>query len=174
MIRTATLADAPAIAQLHAASWRHTYRDAFSSDYLARDVVTDRIAVWTERLRRPDSGQYIVLSHVDGQTAGFGCAFASVDAKWGALLDNLHVAQAFQRRGIGQHLFAAIADWVKLVEPLGTLHLWVLCSNENAVKFYTALGGTIVGQDLWSPPGGGAPISRHRMAWNVNAASSLR
>lgn len=49
--RLAGPADAGAVAKLHAESWRHHYRGAYSHAFLDGDVVADRLAVWTDRLR---------------------------------------------------------------------------------------------------------------------------
>lgn len=42
MQRQATIKDVAVIAELHAASWRQSYRGVLSDEYLARDVVADR------------------------------------------------------------------------------------------------------------------------------------
>ena len=51
--RHATAQDASAIATLHAESWRQNYRGAFSDAFLDGDVHTERLTVWTKRLRTP-------------------------------------------------------------------------------------------------------------------------
>src|SRR6266545_1171398 len=52
--RLASPADAKAVADLHADSWRRHYRGAYSDAFLDGDVVADRLAVWTARLREHD------------------------------------------------------------------------------------------------------------------------
>jgi hypothetical protein len=51
--RVATVADAMAVATLHAESWRAHYRGAYRDEYLDGDCVQDRIRVWEERLSTP-------------------------------------------------------------------------------------------------------------------------
>ncbi|MGB3850078.1 MAG: hypothetical protein WA958_08940 [Tunicatimonas sp.] len=57
--RAATLADAEAIAQLHAQSWQQHYRGIMRDDYLDHSVREDRQAVWAERLKSPTVNQHI-------------------------------------------------------------------------------------------------------------------
>ena len=56
-LRLATSHDATTIAALHAASWRMTYQDTLSEDYLQQTVLADREAVWAERLASPKANQ---------------------------------------------------------------------------------------------------------------------
>src|SRR3954470_4253680 len=94
--RRADREDADAIAALHADSWRRHYRGAYSDAFLDGDVVDDRLAVWTERLRSPDPRRSTTLAE-DGGLIGFANTFLDSDPEWGALLDNLHVAAGRQR-----------------------------------------------------------------------------
>ncbi len=48
--RLATAADADAIAELHARSWRENYRGAYRDEFLDADLVAERRGVWRERL----------------------------------------------------------------------------------------------------------------------------
>src|SRR6185436_17727278 len=95
-LRTATLADAEAIASLHADSWRTTYRGAMRDAYLDGDVVTERRAVWQERLATPAPNQHVLVAEQAGAVVGFACAYGGADAVWGTELDNLHVRRGMQ------------------------------------------------------------------------------
>ncbi|MGI8904249.1 MAG: GNAT family N-acetyltransferase [Solirubrobacteraceae bacterium] len=166
--RPAGLADAEAVASLHADSWRRHYRGAYSDVYLDGDVVGDRLAVWTDRLREPNPQRCTILAEYGG-LVGFANTFFDDDPTWGALLDNLHVAEAHKRRGIGSRLLALTAEAV--IRRAGSgLYLWVLEQNASAQAFYHARGGRRVGRGLVSPPGGipsrltGSP-AKLRFAW---------
>lgn len=172
-LRPATSADAEAIAAIHAASWRSFYRGALSDAYLAGDVVADRIAVWSKRLGQPGRNQYVVLAEmpetpetpeIAGRIAGFGCAYAREHPEWGSLLDNLHVTQDLQGKGLGVLLLRDVAAWCTAVAPDCPLYLWVLEINVRAQAFYRKLGAVNVGHDLWASPDGGA-IPSYRFAW---------
>ena len=89
--RLAHDADAPAVAALHADSWRRHYRGAYSDTYLDGDLASDRLAVWTERLRKPGPDQCTIVAAHDGVVVGFAHTILEDDPTWGALLENLHV-----------------------------------------------------------------------------------
>jgi GNAT superfamily N-acetyltransferase len=166
LVRIATPEDAISIAQLHAESWRRTYRGVMSDAYLAEEVVADRESLWTERLSSPSATQHVWVAEQNAKLCGFACAYTNADLKWGALLDNLHVSLTMHRRGIGRRLLSEVAAWVDRVESSGRWHLWVVQSNAAAISFYEAQGGQVVEQDLWDPPGGGPAIPQLRMAWD--------
>ena len=109
--RLAGPADAEAVANLHADSWRRHYRGAYSDRFLDGDVVADRLAVWTDRLREPDPRRCTILAE-DGNLLGFANTVFDNHPTWGALLDNLHVAHGHKRRGIGSRLLALTAEAV--------------------------------------------------------------
>jgi ribosomal protein S18 acetylase RimI-like enzyme len=147
--RPAGPADAEAVAALHADSWRRHYRSAYSDEFLDGDVAADRLAVWTARLRN---------------------TFFDDDPTWGALLDNLHVADGQKRLGIGSRLLALTAKaLLERPEPTG-LYLWVLEQNREAQAFYEACGGKCVERRPVEPPGGiasrlnGTPV-KLRYVW---------
>jgi GNAT superfamily N-acetyltransferase len=167
--RLAGPADAAAVAGLHADSWRRHYRGAYADVYLDGDVYDERLAVWTERLREPDPGRCTILAD-DGDLVGFANTYFDADPEWGALVDNLHVAQGHQRRGIGARLLALTADaLLERSEPTG-LYLWVLEQNRDGQAFYEACGGKCVERRPVPPPGGiasrlaGSPMGL-RYAW---------
>ena len=168
-LRLAHADDAEAVANLHADSWRRHYRGAYSDAFLDGDVFAERLAVWTDRLRKPDPRRYTILA-VDGSLVGFANTIFDDDPTWGALLDNLHVADGHQRRGVGSRLLELTAEAVlERPKTLG-LYLWVLEQNVDAQAFYQARGARCVGREPASPPGGvvsrltGSP-SKLRYAW---------
>ena len=167
--RVAGPADAVAVAQLHAESWRRHYRGAYSDAFLDGDVLADRVAVWTDRLREPDPGRFTILAE-DAGLVGFANTVFDDDPAWGALLDNLHVADGHKRRGIGSRLLTITAEAVtRRIDSTG-LYLWVLEQNVEAQAFYAARGGRCVERHPASPPGGiarrlsGSP-AKLRYAW---------
>ena len=155
--RLAGPADAKAVDNLHADSWRRHYRGGYYDAFLDGDVFADRVAVWTDRLREPDPRRCTILAE-DGSLVGFANTLLDDDPTWGALFDNLHVAEGHKRRGIASRLLAVTAEAV-IERPERTgLYLWVLEQNLDAQAFYEARGGRCVGRDLVSPPGGIAGV----------------
>src|SRR4030088_56815 len=88
--RRADTSDVATVAELHAESWRRHYRGAYSDSYLDGDVNADRLALWTERLCRPDSTRVTLIAEDAGRLVGFAHVILDEDPVWGALLDNLH------------------------------------------------------------------------------------
>lgn len=163
-LRSATPLDVPAIAALHAASWRSTYRGALSDEYLASDLVADRNALWSQRLLAPSPQQYVVVAQENDTLLGFACAYLNEDPGWGSLLDNIHVSPQAHRRGVGSKLLLATASHCAAVATEIGLYLWVLRSNTAAQAFYSAYGAKNVGADVWDAPGG-TSVPRFRFAW---------
>jgi GNAT superfamily N-acetyltransferase len=163
--RPAEVGDVEAIAALHADSWRRNYRGAYLDSYLDGDVLTDRLAVWGERITRPDASFRTIVAEHDGAFAGFAHTKLDDDPRWGALLDNLHVVHELKGRGIGTRLMAAVARAVLDATPSAGLYLWVLDVNVAAQGFYAALGGVEAGREMRGPfPGGGTALGR-RIVW---------
>src|SRR5437764_8769415 len=111
-LRRASSADSERIAWLHADSWRRHYRGAYSDAFLDGDVTADRRHVWADRLREPDDGRSTILAEDGGALVGFAHVVFEDDAAWGALIDNLHVASARRRQGIGSRLLSEVATAV--------------------------------------------------------------
>ena len=107
-LRTATSADAGAVADLHAESWRRHYRGAYDDDFLDGDVFSERRAVWAQRLAHidPEAARTILIEE-DGRVLGFSHVMFDDDPTWGALVDNLHVVFGRKRGGIGTALMRA-------------------------------------------------------------------
>ena len=164
LIRTATKSDCPAIAELHASSWRSAYRGALSDEYLAGDVTQERRQLWESRLTDPAEHQHIYVAEDGDQMIGFACVYGNADAQLGSFLNNIHVAQAAQGRGIGASLLHATAGLcTQLYSGVG-LYLSVIQSNTKAQAFYTRYGAKNVGAAVWHAPGGtDAPL--FRFAW---------
>jgi GNAT superfamily N-acetyltransferase len=177
--RLAGPADAEAIGNLHAESWRRHYRGAYSDRFLDGDVLADRLALWTERLQQSHPDRCTILAEEEG-VVGFAHIVFDADPRWGALIDNMHVAVGQKRRGIGSRLLALSAQAVSDRSESAALYLWVLEQNVDARAFYEACGGRCLGREFVSPPGGnpsrlaGSP-TKLRYAWpklNALLASS--
>ncbi len=155
IIREAAVSDVSAIANLHADSWRNTYRGAYSDAYLDGPVFDDRVKVWAERLSSPPANQYVVVAEDGGEVVGFACVYGNHSVEHGSLLDNLHVKQDLQKSGIGKQLVVEAARWCAANYPAQDMYLGVLEINANAQAFYRRLGGADVGGDTTDEPGGG-------------------
>ena len=164
--RDASSFDIEAIAALHADSWRRHFRGAYSDEFLDGDVFADRLAVWTDRLVRPElpANQCTILAECDAVLVGFAHTLLDEDPRWGALLDNLHVRHDSKGCGIGTRLMAETASAVIDRTPGSGLYLWVLEQNEAAQAFYEVRGGTCAGREVSQPPGGSSVVGL-RYVW---------
>ena len=162
--RIARRSDAEAVAQLHAQSWRESYRGSFTDEFLDGDLPGERLGVWRERLADPPANQLVLLA-VDGETlAGFVCAFGDHDPEWGSLVDNLHVARAFKRGGIGAALMRQAGEWLRLRDSRLGVYLWVLEANTAARRFYERIGARDAGVSMMETHGG-AVVRSCRYTW---------
>jgi ribosomal protein S18 acetylase RimI-like enzyme len=169
--RPAHLSDAEAIASLHARSWRENYRGSFHDAFLDGDLPGERLRVWRGRLDRPSGNQLVQLA-VDGTNLlGFVCAYGAHDPRWGSLVDNLHVAHASKRSGIGASLMRQAGAWLASRYPDLEVHLWVLEANSPARRFYERLGARNAGVTTMETHGG-AVVRSCRYTWPRAAALS--
>ncbi|WP_394781712.1 GNAT family N-acetyltransferase [Undibacterium sp.] len=164
LLRAATLADAAAIAHLHAENWRLAYRGILQDAYLDHEVHAERLASWQERLASAIPGQYTIVAEEDGIFHGFACAFANEDPQWGHYLDNLHVAAGSKGKNIGASLMADVARWCSNIDASCGIYLWVLEANHAAIRFYERMDGIVNGDEMWEPPGGGKVLTL-RYTW---------
>src|SRR5260370_12214475 len=86
-IRAATIADADAIAAVHAASWRSAYRGILKETTLGPGLDAERRAHWRTRFAAMDPQDTVLIA--DG--LGFIAAWAKGDPGFGAYINNLHV-----------------------------------------------------------------------------------
>jgi len=163
-LREATAADAPALARLHAQSWRGFYRGVMSDAYLDGDIDADRAAFWADALALPAPGQAVIVAQEEGDLAGFVHLHANHDEAWGSYVHALHVAEAFQGRGIGARLMDAVGEWCERHGTRGGVWLWVLEPNAPARGFYERIGARNVELDVWEAPDGGR-VQKLRYAW---------
>ncbi len=162
--REAQAGDAAAVAALHAESWRASYRGSFSDAFLDGDLLGERLEVWRERLDRPPPEQHVLLACEAGRLLGFVCVHGAHDAAWGSFVDNLHVAAAAKRRGIGSELMRRAGAWLAGRHPGLGVYLLVLERNTAARRFYERLGGRCA-ETATMQTHGGATVRSCRYVW---------
>lgn len=136
--REASAEDGAAIGLLHAQCWLRSS----SNSALVSDVVAERLAIWRERSAQPDPALRLVVAESEGELVGFAYALARRDPQFGCLLDNLHVARAWQAQGIGSALLREIASWSAKLAPRDGLYLWLLPINRTSQAFYLRRGAS--------------------------------
>jgi GNAT superfamily N-acetyltransferase len=152
LIREATEADAPGIARVQVATWRHAYRGLVSRRFLDAMDVDERASRWVEILagRSGPPGARDLVAVDDGAVCGFASAgpvrefLGPADLATGELYA-LYVVPDRIGSGLGRALMAATVDGLREVGHL-TAVLWVLRGNARARRFYERAG--------WAPDGG--------------------
>lgn len=144
-----------------------------SDDYLDGEVGADRLAVWSKRLAHPRPNDCTIVAERDGRIVAFAHTIFDADPRWGALLDNLHVADELRGSGVGTRLMAETAAAVLKRAPLSGLFLWVLELNTNAQAFYQARGATHSGSEPAEMPGGVMAVGL-RYTWSDPSVLLLR
>lgn len=154
-LRDATEHDSPAIARLHADSWRSAYRGMLSDDYLDHRVHPERLALWHKRFsEQREKPFFAILAELEGELAGFACVFPDEHPNYGAFLDNLHVVPQRTGQGIGRRLLTAVASRLVADGKPGGLYLWVIEKNVRARQFYSKAGAKEVECTELSMPDG--------------------
>jgi GNAT superfamily N-acetyltransferase len=165
-IRAAQLADANAVAQLHACSWQTAYRGILRDDFLAGPVREDRRALWHSRLSELNrADQFVLVDEHEGTIRGFACGFLGADPEWGCLLDNLHVVPELKGQGLGRQLMSEVAERVLHSKSTKRLHLWAYEQNLGARRFYERLGGVITLRCA-KPAPDGTEVNEVRYCWS--------
>jgi ribosomal protein S18 acetylase RimI-like enzyme len=143
VIRPATEADAPVIADIQARTWRWAYGDFIAPDDMP--VAQEREPVWREHIAL---GVVRVFDQ-DGAVVGYS---AVQDEE----LKSLYVDPAAQGAGVGSRL---LADAQHRIRAAGHARAWLYVYAENAhgCAFYERHGwvavGGLLGEGRWRAPG---------------------
>lgn len=165
--------DAPAVAAVHAASWRSVYRGILSDAYLDGPVHADRAQVWHDRLHQPDTGtNFGVVVESAGSLHGFVWVIGNADPRYGSLVDNLHVDPSHRSSGLGPRLLDAAAQGIVTRGLDLRIHLWVFAANVRARAFYARMGGIEV-EMIEKATAEGVLATEFRVAWGDASALLL-
>jgi ribosomal protein S18 acetylase RimI-like enzyme len=143
MIRRATIADAPAIARVHVASWRTTYRGLLPDEFLASLTEPGYAERWEGVIR--DGASLVHVVENEDELVGFASGGRERAGETGFTgeLYAIYVLESAQRRGHGRELLRAIVEGLRVME-LRDMIIWVLRDNRPARLFYERLGGVYV------------------------------
>jgi ribosomal protein S18 acetylase RimI-like enzyme len=151
-IRIATAADAPALGEMHVASWRETYAGILPDSMLSALSIDARAKAWAKIMRDPatEHSAVVYLAEQESSIIGFGACGAQrtenlrdkgYDGEFGAI----YVLRAFQRQGIGAYLLGKMSLDL-LARGFSAAALWVLRDNPTARRFYEHHGGKIIAE----------------------------
>jgi GNAT superfamily N-acetyltransferase len=165
VLRQALNSDAKTIAALHSESWRSAYRGILSDAYLDVEIFDERRKYWQESLNAPKpERRFVLLAEQNGEAVAFVSVFLDEEPAYGALLHNLHVRPILKGQGLGKLLMSEAAQWT-LAQQVNQMYLWVFEANQDARRFYEALGGKVVEERPESVAGN---VERNllRYVWN--------
>jgi len=142
-VRPASPTDASAIARVHVASWRTTYKDLLPADLLANLSVEGRTRQWDQQIG--DATTFVCVAEDDaGQVVGFASAGPEREPESGydAELYAIYLLAEHQGSGAGRELARLVIDELR-ARGDASLRVWVLAGNP-AEGFYQRLGGVKV------------------------------
>ncbi len=137
-IRTARPADAPAIAAVHVAGWRHAYRGRMPDALLDGLSVGARAAQWTKWLAAGSTTRCRV-AEVDGAIIGFASIGPARDLDGIGELYAIYLNPERIGTGAGRALLADAAAGLR-AQGFTEAVLWVLRDNLRARAVYAAAG----------------------------------
>ncbi|WP_370677301.1 N-acetyltransferase family protein [Pleomorphomonas sp. PLEO] len=151
--RSAEASDAEAIARLHVAVWRRTYRDLAPADAFATLDEPYRLKRWQEKLAHPQPDQLVLLAESVGRLVGIGAAGAPSEEAFDSRgeIKFLYVDGEFKRQGIGRRLLKRLALHLSAHRYPGAA-LSVVEGNHAAAAFYEALGARVIGRHVDAGP----------------------
>jgi GNAT superfamily N-acetyltransferase len=147
-IRLARPEDALAIARVHVAVWKTTYRGLIDDALIDEATLEQREAMWTDILTAYTETHPVLVA----EDFGIGiCGFGNGGPLRGEGVQGysgefktLYLLPAYQRRGVGRTLLCRLAALL-LERGHDSALAWVLASNP-ACGFYEAMGGVLCAQ----------------------------
>lgn len=146
-IRTAVLADAPALARIQVDSYRRSYAGIFSPAYLDHFTYEEQTQDWLDWLAANSSDFLLVAEDSVGQVVGYALGRPGFTGlpPYDCELAALHVQRERQRQGYGLALMQAAVERFRQA-GCRSLLVWVLEQNQLARSWYERLGGWLVGR----------------------------
>ena len=147
MLRSATIADAEAIAALHADVWRETYRDLAPQAAIDALKEAHRLRQWRASLSREDEACVTAVAEIGGAIVGFTQLASPQEPAFGDRREvkYLYVARSQARQGIGRQMLRHLAV-IALQSEAQSMGLGVVVGNEPAIGFYQAMGARLAGR----------------------------
>jgi len=140
-LRVAVVADAPAIAAVHVASWQTTYPGIVAQSYIDGLSIDERTRIWERRLRDQATVSDVIVAEAPSHgLVGFasGGRIRESHPGFDAELHAIYLLRSAQGRGIGR---ALVRQWATLAVARGLRAAVVRVLTANpACGFYQRLG----------------------------------
>lgn len=143
-IRPSAPEDAAAIADVHNDAWFATYRGLIPHGALNR-MVARRDNRWWDRVIRKSGA--VMVSEIGGSVVGYSTfgRNRSKDIDCAGEIYELYLQPEYQGIGLGTRLFHASRATL-VSHGLRECVVWALEDNDNAMRFYSGLGGNDVAE----------------------------
>ena len=137
VIREATMADVPKIADLHVRTWNETYHSRNSPTYYIREYQ------WRQQFENADGSWFVVVvEKPGGELIGFakGMRYAHDDLpEYAGELNKIYLLRSYQRLGLGKQLMMHVT---KRFIDMGIYSMVLFGIPQNPTcYFYEAMGG---------------------------------
>lgn len=168
LVRRATEADLPYVAEIHVASWRDAYRGVIPDAVIDARTVEATAEMWAANLAKfPDN--LPVAEMPDGQIAGFTCAGLVTDKQRSGAhqfeVYALHVRPDVRRHGVGAALLHAAMARARSNLGLRSMIVHTLRDLRLSRRFYQREGGTLISEGHWTV--GGVPVPDVAYGWDL-------
>ena len=172
LIRAAAFADADAIAALHVASWRDSFRGMIPDHVLDGPMLDERLPIWRQVLAIMPAGRLALVAAEPGEPGdspilGFSSGGrrrgrARQGLPYDAEIYTLYIARARRGQDLGCRLMASMAMRLQLFGH-DSVMLWTLQDNAPGRAFYEALDGRLIAER--DDSFGGAPLREVGYGW---------
>ena len=140
-VRPAARADAPAVAELHVATWKATYKGVLPDNFLDGLTPAMRLPLWRDAIEYGEPQVQLAVAD-NGQPVGFVGFDRSRDPKTKPTTGEiwaLYVTPGHWGQGAGLALWDAAREGL-IEEGCTEVTLWVMLRNERALRFYELAG----------------------------------
>lgn len=148
IVREAEIKDAGQIAKVHVGTWQYAYAGQMPGEALNSLSVEQRTKRWEEILSKPTPGSKNFVAEIDDKIVGFcsvgPCRDEDMDKTTGELWA-IYVDPESMNKGVGSLLQEKGLNFLKENE-FKKATLWVLTSNEKAIKWYESKGWKLEGK----------------------------
>lgn len=168
LIRRATEADIPHVAQIHVASWRDAYRGVIPDAVIDVRTVEGAIEMWSANLAKYPAN-LTVAETPDGQIAGFSCAGPVTNTERSGPYEfevyAMHVRPDIRRNGIGAALLRHAIKRARDELHMRSMIVWTLEDLRLSRRFYEREGGEVVKRGHWEVGGVALPDLAYGWDW---------